>query len=166
MHPKSLSLITLAVAATIPLFIGAIASAQQFKGGTIVIEQPWARATPGGADVAGGYLTITNIGKEPDRLVSVSSPRAGRVEVHEMKMEDGVSKMRPVPGGIEIGPGQKVELKPNGYHVMFMNLRAPFKQGETVKGQLRFEKAGTLDIGFKVSAVGAQGPEQGEHHGH
>ena len=149
----------LVVAATVTL--GTVAAAQQFKAGTLVIEQPWARATPGGAKVAGGYLTIVNTGAEPDRLIGGAMPLAGRFEVHEMKVEDGVMKMREVRGGLEIGPGQKVELKPGGYHLMFMDLNAPLKQGETVKGQLRFEKAGTVDVEFKVEAVGAG--RRGQH---
>ena len=137
--------------------LGTVAAAQQFKAGTLVIEQPWARATPGGAKVAGGYMTIVNTGPESDRFLGGSMPLAGRFEVHEMKVEDGIMKMREVRGGLEIGPGQKVEFKPGGYHLMFMDLSAPLKQGETVKGQLRFEKAGTVDVEFKVEAVGAQG---------
>jgi len=142
----------------IALALGGAADAQQYKAGALVIEQPWMRATPGGAKVAGGFMTIVNTGNEPDRLVGGMMPRAGRFEVHEMKMEDGVMKMRELRGGLEIAPGQKVELKPGGYHVMFTDLTAPLKQGETVKGQLRFEKAGAVDVEFKVEGVGAQGP--------
>jgi copper(I)-binding protein len=159
MHAIRLTAITIAVA----LNFSAPAFAQQYKAGSIVIDQPWARATPAGADVGAGYMTITNSGNQPDRLIGGALPQAGTFQVHEMKMEDGVMKMREVPGGLEIKPGQKIELKPGGYHVMFMDLHSPLKQGETLKGQLRFEKAGTVDVDYKVEAVGAQGPAQ---HGH
>ena len=156
--------IVVATAMLVPL--AATSSAEQFKVGAIEIDQPWTRATPGGAGVAGGYLTIANTGSVPDRLIGGSSPDAARVEIHEMKMEDGVMKMRELTGGLEIKPGQKLELKPGGYHVMFMNLREPIKQGEMLKGQLRFEKAGTVDVEFKVEPIGAQRSQAGAQHGH
>src|SRR5215467_221543 len=134
------------------------ALAQTYTVGALKIEQPWARATPGGAKVGGGYLTITNTGSESDWLVGGTLAQAGRFEMHEMKMEGGTARMREVKGGLEIGPGQKVEFKPGGYHIMFVDLRAPFKQGETLKGQLRFEKSGTVDIEYKVEAIGASAP--------
>jgi len=135
--------------------------AQTYSIGSLRIEQPWLRATPAGAKVGGGYMTITNTGTAPDRLVGGTLPQAGRFEVHEMKMEGGVMHMREVKGGLEIGPGQKVELKPGSYHLMFMDLREPLKQGEKRKGQLRFEKAGTLEIEYKVEAMGAGAPMHG-----
>jgi len=137
------------------------APAQTYNVGSLTIEQPWARATPGGAKVGGGYMTITNNGTQPDRFVGGTLPQAGRFEIHEMKMEGGMMQMREVRGGLEIRPGQKVELKPGGYHVMFMDLRAPFKQGEKLKGQLRFEKAGTVDVEYRVESLGAGGPMHG-----
>jgi periplasmic copper chaperone A len=139
------------------------ALAQTYSAGPIKIDQPWLRATPGGAKVGGGYLTITNTGTTPDRFLGVTLPQAGRVEVHEMKMEGGTMQMREAKGGLEIPPGQKVELKPGGYHIMFMDLRAPFKQGDTLKGQLRFEKAGTVDVDFKVESIGAGAPAMPKH---
>ena len=157
---------TIVLAAAMLMPLAATVGAEQFKVGAIEIAQPWTRATPGGAGVAGGYLTIANTGSVPDRLIGGSSPDAARVEVHEMKMEDGVMKMRDLPGGLEIKPGQKVELKPGGYHVMFMNLSAPLKQGEVLKAQLRFEKAGTVDVNFKVEPIGAQSSQPGAPGGH
>lgn len=141
----------------------AMAAAQTYNIGPLKIEVPWTRATPGGAKVAGGYMTITNTGTESDRLIGGTFPLAGRFEVHEMKMVNGVMEMREIDGGLEIPPGQKVELRPGGYHVMFMDLREPLKQGEKLKGQLRFQKAGTLDIEYRVEAIGVQSPAR---HGH
>ena len=152
-----------ALSAIILLNMGVLAVAQQFKVNSIVIDQPWIRATPGGAKVAGGYMTITNTGSEPDRLIGGVLPQAGRFELHEMKMNGNVMQMREVREGLEIKPGQKVELNPGGYHVMFTELREPLKQGDTLKGQLRFEKAGSVDIEYRVEGVGAQGPHQHDH---
>src|SRR5262245_34971407 len=156
----------LSVAGTFAVTPGAAARAQAFKAGSIVIEQPWIRATPAGAKVAAGYLTIENTGSEADRLVGGSMARSGRGEIHQMKMDKGVMQMHEIAGGLEIKPGQKVELKPGAYHVMFTELNEPLKQGETVKGQLRFEKAGAVEIEYKVEAVGAKNPGQRGHPGH
>jgi copper(I)-binding protein len=136
---------------------------QTFKAGDLVIEAPWLRATPQGAKVAGGYMKITNNGREADRLVGGTLDRAGRFEVHEMTMVDNVMKMRPLAHGLEIKPGATVELKPGGYHIMGMELRAAYAQGDTVKGTLIFERAGTVDVQYHVEAVGVQSPGQ---HGH
>ena len=151
------------MSAAILLTLSVVAVAQQFKVNSIVIEQPWMRATPMGAKVAGGYMTIINTGSEPDRLIDGVLPQAGHFAVHEMKMSGNVMQMREVQGGLEIKPGQKVELNPSGYHVMFTQLREPLKQGDTLKGQLRFEKAGSVDIEYRVEALGAQGPHQLGH---
>src|SRR6266699_3289218 len=139
------------------------ALAQTYSVGPIKVEQPWVRATPGGAKVGGGYMTITNTGTTPDRFLGGTLPQAGRFELHEMKMEGATMRMREVKGGLEIGPGQTVERKPSGYHIMLMDLRAPFKQGDKLKGQLRFEKAGTVDIEFKVESIGAGAPAMPKH---
>jgi copper(I)-binding protein len=132
--------------------------------GALVIEAPWARATPGGAKVAGGYLKITNTGKESDRLVGGSLPIAAEVEVHEMAMANNVMKMRRLANGLEIKPGQTVELKPGGFHLMFMGLSSGLKAGQPVKGTLRFEKAGTLDVEYRVAPIGAQSGGGHAHH--
>jgi hypothetical protein len=134
------------------------------RAGSLVIESPWARATPGGAKVAGGYMRVTNTGSEPDRLVAVSSDIAARGEVHEMSMQDGIAKMRALENGLEIKPGQTVELKPGGFHLMFVDLRHGLKEGETLRGTLTFEKAGPVAVTFKVGGIGAQsGPDHAHH---
>jgi copper(I)-binding protein len=145
------------------------AAAHDYKAGFLEIKHPWARATPKGATVAGGYLTVTNKGASPDRLVGGSSPAAGRFEIHEMKMEGGVMKMRQLAQGLEIKPGETVELKPGSYHLMFMQIKQPFETGKTVKGTLIFEKAGTIEVEYNVEAIGASpvGGHGGEmKHGH
>ena len=134
------------------------------RAGALVIETPWSRATPAGAKVAGGYLRITNTGTEPDRLTGASAEIAGRSEVHEMSNENGVMKMRELERGIEIRPGQAVELKPGGLHLMFMDLKSGLKEGETVRGTLVFEKAGTVAVTFRVGGLGARGAPEHAHH--
>jgi copper(I)-binding protein len=163
MYTNASHLHRFAMSAAILLNMSVVAVAQQFKANSIVIEQPWIRATPGGAKVAGAYMTITNTGSEPDRLIGGVLPQAGRFEIHQMKMDGNVMQMGEVQGGLEIKPGQKIEFNPNGYHVMLVDLREPFKQGDILKGQLRFEKAGAVDIEYRVEGVGAQGPQQHSH---
>ncbi|MFC4171560.1 copper chaperone PCu(A)C [Microvirga sp. GCM10011540] len=133
-------------------------SPETFRAGTIVVEAPWSRATPGGAKVGSGYMRITNTGSEPDRLVGGSTVVAERFEVHRSTVADGVARMEPVTGGLEIAPGQTVELKPGALHAMLVNLREPLKPGETVKGMLVFEKAGVLKVEYQVGGIGAQTP--------
>jgi copper(I)-binding protein len=140
-------------------------AAQEFKVGSLVIEHPWSRATPAGAQVAGGYMVIMNKGTEPDRLVGGSSAVAGKLEIHEMAMKDGVMTMRPVNDGLSIEAGKTVTLAPGGYHLMLVNLKAPLKQGEKFSASLEFQKAGKVDVTFEVQGVGAQSPASG-HGGH
>jgi periplasmic copper chaperone A len=133
----------------------AIAGAQDYKAGSIEVDKPWATVTPRGASVAAGYMTIKNTGTEPDRLTGASTAVAGKVEVHEMTMDNGVMRMRPVAGGLEIKPGQTVELKPSSFHLMIMNLKGPIQQGKPFEATLMFAKAGPVDVEFAVEPVGA-----------
>jgi uncharacterized protein YcnI len=142
---------------------GTATAPQLVKAGALNIEQPWSRATPGGAKVGGGYLRITNGGTTPDRLVGGSFPLAGKVEVHEMRMEGDVMRMKPVEGGLEIKPGATVELKPGGFHLMFMDLKEPLKEGQTVKGTLTFEKAGSVAVEYAVRGMGGVAPAEHKH---
>lgn len=133
----------------------------------ILVEQPWSRATPAGSTVAGGYVKLTNTGKEPDRLLGGTFARAKSVEVHIMTSEMGVMKMRQVTEGVELPPGVPVELKPGGLHLMLMGLTEGLKAGETVKGTLTFEKAGSVDVEFAIAPLGAEAPPAGGgHEGH
>ena len=134
------------------------ARAEEVKAGDLVITQAWTRATPKGAKIGGGYLTIENKGTAPDRLIGGSADIAGSVQVHEMSMDDGVMKMRPLDKGLAIEPGKVVKLAPGGYHLMMMDLKSPLKQGDRLSITLQFEKAGTVQVSFEVAAVGAQGP--------
>lgn len=142
------------------------ALARDVTVGGIAIKAPWTRATPDGAKVAGGFMTITNTGTVADRLIGGSLPQAGVFQVHEMSMDGGVMKMRELPKGLEIAPGATVELKPGSYHVMFMDLKETIKQGAPLKGTLLFEKAGKVDVEYHVAPIGAKGPAAGSHGHH
>lgn len=147
------------------LLLGAApALADDYTLGKLEIGQPWARATPPGARTGGGFLTVTNEGGTPDRLVGVASPIADRVEIHEMKVIDDVMKMRPVPEGVEIPAGETVEIKPGSLHIMFVDLTGPIEQGAPVPVTLTFQNAGSIDVEMVVTPPGAPGPQHG--HGH
>jgi hypothetical protein len=139
------------------------ALAEDFSVGTIAIGHPWTRATPKGAAVAGGYMTISNKGTVPDRLIGGSAAVASEFQLHRMVMEQGVAKMRPVEGGLEIKPGETVELKPGSFHVMLMGVKQPIEKGQKVKGTLEFANAGKVDIEYTVEGIGAASPSPSVH---
>jgi periplasmic copper chaperone A len=139
--------------------VAAPAQAEEVKAGDLVISQGWSRATPNGAKIGSGYLTIENKGTTPDRLVAVSADVAGKVEVHEMTMNNGVMTMRPVGNGLTIDPGKTVKLAPGGHHLMMFDLKSPLKQGDTLPISLIFEKAGKVNVSLAVEGIGAQGPD-------
>jgi hypothetical protein len=139
------------------------ASAQEVKAGDIVITQAWSRATPGGAKIGGGYLTIENKGSTPDRLIHCSGDIAAKIEVHEMSMKNGVMTMRPLDNGLTIEPGKTVKLAPGGFHLMLFDLKSPLKQGDKVPVTLEFEKAGKVTVSLDVQGLGAQGPAGAEN---
>jgi copper(I)-binding protein len=141
------------------LALGAMpAHAMDYDLGSIHIAQPWARATPKGATTGAGYMTITNKGSAPDRLMCVAAEGAAQCQIHSMTMEQGVMRMRPVADGLEIKPGETVELKPTGFHMMFTGLKQPLVQGQSEKVTLKFEKAGTIDLEYAIQGVGAMSP--------
>ncbi len=149
-------LVASALAMPLAMSLAAPAIADDVTVGSLKISAPWARATPKGASVGGGYFKITNTGTAPDRLVSGASDVSQRFEIHEMSMDNGVMKMRELAKGLEIKPGETVEFKPGGYHVMFIGLNKQLMQGERVKVTLQFEKAGKVDLDFGVEGIGAQ----------
>lgn len=132
--------------------------------GDLTLEGGFTRATPPGAQVGGGFVTITNGGDADDRLVSASSPVAGHVEIHEMAMEGDVMRMRELPDGLPIPAGEAVELKPGGYHLMFMELKKPLVEGETVPVTLVFEKSGEVQLDLPVGPMkGGKGAGHASH---
>lgn len=167
LRPARVAFLGLGLLATVPALALTVAltpaQAQEYKAGPIRIEAPWIRATPSGAQVAGGYMKIENTGKEADRLVSGSAAIAGKFEIHEMKMSGTIMKMRELDKGLDLPPGGSVELKPGSYHLMLMDLKAQPKAGDTIKGTLVFEKAGKIDVEYTVRGMAGGA---GGHSGH
>ncbi|GMO11531.1 copper chaperone PCu(A)C [Bradyrhizobium sp. TM233] len=139
--------------------VGAPAFAADTTSGDLVITRAWSRATPGGAKVAGGYLTIENRGHTAERLQAASAAHALRTEIHEMAVNDGVMTMRPLDKGLVIAPGQIVTLAPGGGHLMFIGLDVPLHAGDQMPVMLSFEHAGAVKVTLDVQAIGAQAPE-------
>jgi copper(I)-binding protein len=152
---------TLVLALGVPALVAAVtpASAEDVMAGPLKISAAWARATPKGASIGGGYVTITNTGPAPDRLIGGSTSISGKLELHEMSMSNGVMKMRPVTGGLEIKPNETVTFKPGGYHLMFVGLKHQLEPNQHFKATLDFEKAGKVDVDFTVAGIGAMGPD-------
>jgi copper(I)-binding protein len=157
----------LALAAVSSIFWSAATGpvlAQTYQAGGLVIETPWSRATPAAAKVGSAYMRIVNRGSAPDRLIGGTTTVAGRFEVHATSRTGDVVRMQRLDGGLAIGPGETVELKPGGVHVMLLDLQRPLKQGETIAGTLTFEKAGTVAVEFRVEGLGAR--SAGGNHQH
>jgi copper(I)-binding protein len=126
------------------------AVAQDFQLGPLKIDQLWARPTVAGQSAGGGFLSIQNSGSKPDRLLGGRSPAAAAVEVHEMRMEGDVMRMREIKA-LELPAGKRVTLAPGGFHLMLVGLKAPLKIGDKVPVKLRFEAAGDVDVVFQVA---------------
>jgi hypothetical protein len=140
------------------MIIAAGAHASGYDVGSIHITQPWARATPKAASTGAAYMTITNNGTAADRLSCVASDASATCQIHSMSMDNGVMKMRPIEGGLEIPPGETVTLKPSGLHLMLVDLKHALEPGKTVEATLQFEKAGTIKVDFPIAAIGASAP--------
>jgi copper(I)-binding protein len=153
LRPAAVTLVAL-------LFAGVAArtaGGDEYKIGDIAIIHPWSRATPKSAAVAAGYLTLVNNGTSPDRLVSATAEVAGRVEIHEMSMKDGIMSMHPLSEGVPLPTKGTVALKPGAIHLMLRDLKHPLSKGDTFAGTLTFEKAGTVPIVFFVDSIAATG---------
>jgi periplasmic copper chaperone A len=155
---RSLSKLTLFAA----LIAGAPAAfAQGNEASTIAVEQPWARATPAGAQTGAVYMTLDNKTDAADRLTGASSNVAAQVQVHEMAVVDGVMQMRQLTDGLPIPAGGSVTLKPGSYHVMLIGLKKPLTPGETFPLTLTFAKAGNISVRVPVQAMGAMQDNKG-----
>lgn len=105
----------------------------------VVVTDAWARTSVQGQKATGAFMTLT--AKEGTKLVGASSPVAGVAEVHEMKMDGDIMRMRAVSGGLDLPAGKAVELKPGGYHIMLMDLKAALPKDSTVPMTLVFKDA-------------------------
>jgi copper(I)-binding protein len=136
------------------LFGSGVASAHDYAVDSLRIDHPFARATPPGAKAGGVFVTVENTGIRGDRLLRVSTPMAGVAELHAMSVDAGVMKMRGV-SVLDVGPGEKLQLKPGGYHVMLSELRQPLKVGDKFPMTLTFQNAGAVEVSVWVEAIGA-----------
>ena len=140
--------------------------AASLRGGTLSIEGAWSRETATGQSVGGAFMTISNPGFRADRLMAASSPVAGEVQLHMMSMDGGVMRMRQVEGGLEVPAHGRLELKPGGFHVMFIGLKHALHQGERVPLTFRFQRAGEVTIQVTVKPIGSMGSMEAMHCGH
>jgi copper(I)-binding protein len=154
---------TLSKLAVAALLIGFVAPAlaQGADNTSITVEQPWARATPTGAKTGAAYMTLDNKSGTADRLTGASSDVADKLQIHEMKVENGVMQMREVPDGLPIPAGGSVVLKPGSYHVMLIGLKKPLTAGEKIPLTLTFEKAGNISVTVPVQAMNAKQDKSG-----
>lgn len=125
------------------------ASAHEYSAGKLHIEHPWSREMPAVAPTAAAYFVVHNKGAEADRLLSVSTPHAGKAELHEHIHTDGLMKMQQVQN-VAIPAGGEVKFAPMGYHVMLFNLKQQAKDGERFPLTLTFEKAGAVEVEIAV----------------
>ncbi len=148
---------------TIPTLIATLAlAAIAVQAQTVEVRDAWARSTVQGQQASGAFMKLT--AKEGARLVAASSPVAGVVEVHEMKMEGDVMRMRAI-AGLDLPAGKTVELKPGGYHVMLLDLKTALRSDSTVPLTLVFKDAKGLeskvDVQLPVRAMAPQGTPAG-----
>lgn len=133
--------------------LGAVALAAPLAAAPLRIDTPWLRETPPAAKTGAGYALIRNPNRQEDRLLGGSTAIADAVEVHSMTMDGGIMRMRPVTDGLAIPAGGSVALRSGGYHLMLTGLKRPLKRGETVEIRLRFARAGSVPVRFKVEAI-------------
>ena len=157
-------LLLLGLAAAAGLLPLSAAVAHEYRAGDLVIGHPWGRAIGAAAPTAAGYMSLSNQGSAPDRLLDARSPAARQVEIHAMTMTDGVMRMRPLAEGLAIPPRGTAWLRPGGQHLMLVGPAGPFVQGSRIPVTLRFERAGEITVELEVAAAGARDqPAQGGH---
>jgi copper(I)-binding protein len=151
----------LSILAILLFLLPGMAAAGDYTLGSLEIGHPWTRATPPTAPTAGGFLVVANKGATSDRLVAVRTVASQQAQIHQMKMEGDVMRMRELEKGLEIPAGGTVTLAPGGFHLMLIGLTAPLKAGTRVPVTLVFEKAGSIDIELDVQAMGSTAPAHG-----
>lgn len=134
----------------VSVMLGATLLAAAPAWSQVTVDQPWVRGTVAAQKVTGAFMTLT--AAKNSRLVAVSSPVAGAVEVHEMKMVDDVMRMRQIPA-LELPAGKPVALTPGGYHLMLFQLKQQLKDGDKVPLVLEIEDAAKVRSSIKVEAV-------------
>lgn len=142
------------------LLFSALAQAHDYTLGSLSIDHPWARATAPGAPVGGGFMSISNTGEEPDRLLGGSADFATEVQIHESSMADGMMRMQHRPDGVSVPEGGALVLRPGSYHLMFVGLQRRLVEGERETVTLEFERAGEIEVELTIEGPGEQGPHQ------
>ncbi len=122
----------------------------------VAVSGAWARATPPGATTGVVYLTLTST--EADRLTGATSPVASKAGLHESRLDSGMMRMVPVPGGLALPAGQPVALHPEGFHIMLDGLKTPLIAGSTFPLHLAFQHAPAEDVTVSIRPIGATGP--------
>jgi copper(I)-binding protein len=143
-------------------FLAGAATAHEATSKGVTVAHPWVRANPEGSTISAAFMEIRTDKDVSDKLISATSPVAGRVEVHTHIMDGDVMKMRRVDA-LDLKPGDSRVLKPMGDHMMLFDLKQPLKEGDLVKLQLTFEKAGTIEVEGTVEPVAANGPHGMDH---
>lgn len=157
------------LAPIISAMVASPAAAQPVQGVTvndIAIHRPWARETAPAQTVGGGFVTLANKGSLEDRLISAEASVAGQVQLHTMIMDSGIMRMRQVQDGIRIPAKGTVTLRPGGFHLMFMQLKRPLRQGESFPVTLHFQRAGRITVRFAVQSISSSAPTEAGHAGH
>lgn len=129
----------------------------------VEVSEAWTRATPPGAKLGAAFLTLNGTDAD-DRLVAASSPAAGRVEIHESRMDGEIMRMRELVDGLSVAAGEQVTLAPGGIHLMLLDLPAPLVEGESIELTLHFEQAGAVTARAEVRSPGAAGHDHHHHH--
>ncbi len=144
----------LITALLVALCLGGEPHAQTSAASMVVVQQPWARATPGGAKTGAAYMILKNNGASADRLLSATTPLADQVQFHKETEDNGVSRMREVRN-VELEPGAKIVFKPGEMHMMLVGLKQPLTEGQALPLTLQFERAGNIDVTIPIEKVGA-----------
>lgn len=147
---------TFIVAALAFMAVSHSPQAHEYRHGSLFIDHPWTRPTPGASKLGAAYLTIRNNGPEADTLTGAKTEAAGKVEIHEHSHDaGGVMRMREVQGGLNISAGATVEMKPGGIHFMLMDLNYKLQEGKTAPLTLNFAKAGDVKVDLKIENMPA-----------
>ena len=134
----------------VTFFIGQKLFAHDYYLGQLTIDHPYITKPMPGMNNAAGYMVIKNKGTKSDSLVKVETLFSNNVEFHEMSMKNNIMKMKKIDGGLKVPGGDKLILKPGGYHIMFKNLLKNLEVGKTEKAILYFEKTGKIIIKFEI----------------
>lgn len=146
------------------LLANATAMAAEPAARTISIAHPYSHPTAAPGVPGVGFLTLSNTGKKADRLLTVSSPLAGSVEIHQSGVENGVMQMRAITQGVALPAGKTVSLEPGAMHLMLFDLKAPLAAGEQLPLLLTFERAGQLTTQLQVEPREPPAASAHEHH--